>query len=609
MDNNDNAIEVIIMEDDDQLRRKLKKEKKREKKKRQEEMNAIADTTNNNDDDDDDGHHLSSNNKKIKQDNHNIEPTETEDIYVDDEQQQELLLQKQQRKLERKLLKKNKKLRQGQEEQTEQLQQQQPTTSNPTTTTLPSSPSSSSSSSPLSTFPLAKSHFPPQFGPIFDTITRNFDQPTEIQARVWGLLLAGHDVVGIASTGSGKTLAFTLPAISRMLSSTSSPGTTKSTPNHNNKKFSSSSSHYHRGTSPFALILSPTRELCLQNFQVVKTCCDATSGAITPCVVYGGQPRIEQQKILSKGNVDFLIATPGRLLDFIESNEVNLSSCEFMVLDEADRMLDMGFEKDVRRILSCASNKSRQTLMFSATWPIEIRSIANEFLKKDYIKVVVGSENLKAASTVEQIVMVMEPQDKDKQLLQILQQRHNNNRVIVFALYKKEAERLERMLQQRRFSVVGAHGDKSQHHREASVKAFTDGDALILVATDVASRGLDIKGVELVINYTFPLTIEDYVHRIGRTGRAGKTGTAITFFTSLDKLRAGELQNVLREAGATIPNELKAFGGTVKKKEHAMYGSHYKIVDSSSSNNNNSSAAAAGDASAKRVTFSDSDDE
>mmetsp|Transcript_6383 Transcript_6383/g.8088 ORF Transcript_6383/g.8088 Transcript_6383/m.8088 type:complete len:262 (-) Transcript_6383:686-1471(-) len=249
-----------------------------------------------------------------------------------------------------------------------------------------------------------------------------------------------------------------------------------------------------------------------------------------------------------------------------------------MVLDEADRMLDMGFEKDVKRIIS-QTNSQRQTVMFSATWPEEIRAVANTYMQKP-IRIVVGSDKLSASKSVKQHVEVIEPFAKERRLRNLLDEIHDGkNKIIIFGLYKKECARLESTLLRMGYKVSGIHGDKTQSAREEAVRTFDQGHTPLLVATDVASRGLDIEGVEYVVNYTFPLTVEDYVHRIGRTGRAGKTGIAYTFFTSHEKHLAGALQNVLRQAGEDIPEDLAKFGNTVKKKEHKLYGAHFRQHD------------------------------
>jgi len=236
----------------------------------------------------------------------------------------------------------------------------------------------------------------------------------------------------------------------------------------------------------------------------------------------------------------------------------------------------MGFEPEIRKIAAELAKK-RQTVMFSATWPDSIRRLAEDYIKSP-IKVNVGSESLAANLAVTQIVEVIDNKEKDRRLIQLLEKYHKTrkNKVLVFALYKKEASRLENFLQNRGYKVVSIHGDMTQLARNQAFEEFRTGKTPLLVATDVAARGLDIKDVEYVINYTFPLTIEDYIHRIGRTGRAGKTGTAHTLFTSYDKARSGELGLVLRDAGQYVPEELLKLGNVVKKKEHSLYGSHYK---------------------------------
>ena len=218
--------------------------------------------------------------------------------------------------------------------------------------------------------------------------------------------------------------------------------------------------------------------------------------------------------------------------------------------------------------------------MFSATFPTSIQELAHEFLA-DPIKVTCGSEDLVASRSVKQFVDVVDPHEKDSKIHHLLKQYHSSrkNRIVLFVLYKKEAIRVERTLQKRGWNCVAIHGDKGQDARTEAVEQFKSGKIPLLIATDVAARGLDIPDVEYVLNYTFPLTIEDYVHRIGRTGRGGKNGTSHTFFTVHDKARAGELVNVLREAKQSIPQDLLKFGTHVKKKEHKLYGAFAKNVD------------------------------
>ncbi|KAL1204929.1 DEAD-box ATP-dependent RNA helicase 5 [Cardamine amara subsp. amara] len=405
---------------------------------------------------------------------------------------------------------------------------------------------------------------------------KTFQKPSPIQSHSWPFLLDGRDLIGIAKTGSGKTLAFGIPAIMHVLKK--------------NKKIGKGS----KNVNPTCLVLSPTRELAVQ-------ISDVLSEAGEPCglksiCVYGGTSKRPQITALRSG-VDIVIGTPGRLRDLIESNELRLSDVSFVVLDEADRMLDMGFEEPVRFILS-KTNKVRQMVMFSATWPMEVHKLAEEFMDPNPVKVVIGSVDLAANHDVLQIIEVLDDRARDQRLIALLEKYHKSqkNRVLVFALYKVEAERLERFLQQRGWKAVSIHGNKAQSERTRSLSLFKEGSCPLLVATDVAARGLDIPDVEVVINYSFPLTTEDYVHRIGRTGRAGKKGVAHTFFTQQNKALAGELVNVLREAGQVVPADLTKFGTHVKKKESKLYGAHFKEI-------------AADAPKATKITFDNSDDE
>jgi ATP-dependent RNA helicase DBP3 len=249
----------------------------------------------------------------------------------------------------------------------------------------------------------------------------------------------------------------------------------------------------------------------------------------------------------------------------------------------------MGFEEDVRFIISqCQDKTVRQTAMFSATWPASIQQLAMEFMINPiciYVgfESIVGSngensidDSLSANKRVAQSVEVIEDRAREPKLRSLLGKytsgSKKNDRILVFALYKKEAARLERTLNSWGYNCASIHGDKSQDLRERALAEFKDGSCPILVATDVAARGLDIPDVEVVLNYTFPLTIEDYVHRIGRTGRAGKNGISYTFFQPGDKSHAGELQQVMKQAGQDVPDSLMKFGSTIKKKEHKLYG-------------------------------------
>ncbi|XP_051129536.1 DEAD-box ATP-dependent RNA helicase 5 isoform X2 [Andrographis paniculata] len=392
-------------------------------------------------------------------------------------------------------------------------------------------------------------------GEILDCC-KTFDKPSPIQSNSWPYLLDGRDFIGIAATGSGKTIAFGVPAIVHVLNKRKSKATKK--------------------MNPSCLVLSPTRELAQQISDVL---CDAgkPSGVSSVCV-YGGTSKGPQISSLKSG-VDIVIGTPGRLKDLIEMGVCQLKDVSFVVLDEADRMLDMGFEPEVRSILR-QTCPVRQMVMFSATWPLPVHQLAQEFMDPNPVKVVVGSEDLAANHDVLQIVEVLDDRARDQRLQELLEKYHKSrkNRVLVFVLYKKEASRVENMLQKRGWKAVSISGDKAQNARTQALSQFKDGKSPLLIATDVAARGLDIPDVEVVINYSFPLTTEDYVHRIGRTGRAGKKGVAHTFFMKENKALSGELINVLREAKQVVPESLLKFGTHVKKKESKLYGAHFREI-------------------------------
>nr|A6SCT6.1 RecName: Full=ATP-dependent RNA helicase dbp3 [Botrytis cinerea B05.10] len=406
---------------------------------------------------------------------------------------------------------------------------------------------------PLSTSatlrPLTKFDYLPITDPAQRAPFKDFKAPTPIQAAAWPFLLAGRDVIGVAETGSGKTMAFAVPCINK---------------------------------GPRAVVVSPTRELAMQSYeQIVKL---AKASGLECVCVYGGVPKDEQIRALK--TADIVVATPGRLNDLINQGCADLSKARYVVLDEADRMLDKGFEEEIRKIINTTpSLGKRQTLMFTATWPESVRELAATFMTSP-VKIAIGDNptgDLRANSRIVQKVEVVEPRDKEYRLMQLLKQYQSgsqkDDRILVFCLYKKEATRVESFIRQKGFRVAGIHGDLSQEQRTRSLEAFKSGNTPVLVATDVAARGLDIPAVKLVINCTFPLTVEDYVHRIGRTGRAGKDGLAITLFTEHDKAQSGALINVLKAANQPVPDELLKFGTTVKKKAHDAYGAFFKNVD------------------------------
>lgn len=410
------------------------------------------------------------------------------------------------------------------------------------------------------------------------TEVNKFTKPSPIQAQCWPVLMSKskdgvkRDAVGIAETGSGKTLAFALPALTNMANE------------------DAISSKKKRKQLPRMLVLAPTRELAMQSHAILTEFGKVVS--LNSLVVYGGVPKDDQRRTLRSKECDCIVATPGRMKDLIQEGSCDLSSISYLVLDEADRMLDLGFEEDVRYIISQCKPKTdgRQTAMFSATWPAAIQNLALEFMV-DPLRIYVGFEaivgsngennvddSLSANKRVSQSVEVIDDYAREGRLRQLLEKygskkKNEVTRILIFALYKKEAARLEMNLKRNGWNnVTSIHGDKTQDARTRALQSFKDGSCPLLVATDVAARGLDIPNVEVVINYTFPLTIEDYIHRIGRTGRAGKTGKSFTFFQTTDKSHAGELQQVLKQAGQDVPEALMKFGSTIKKKEHKLYG-------------------------------------
>jgi ATP-dependent RNA helicase DBP3 len=317
-----------------------------------------------------------------------------------------------------------------------------------------------------------------------------FKAPTPIQAASWPFTLSGRDLIGVAETGSGKTMAFALPCVESVLS-TAAKGAVG------------------------AVIVSPTRELAMQTHDQMTTLADLV-GLNCVCL-FGGASKTTQRAILDKG-VDIIVATPGRLKDFMSDGTVSLAEAAFVVLDEADRMLDTGFEQDIKDILSTAPpREQRQTMMFTATWPASVQALASSFMV-DPVKIAIGSGGketvngaveLQANARIAQHVEVIDHHAKEARLLQILKQRQQgkarNDRILVFCLYKKEAVRVENFLRQRGVRVASIHGDLPQEKRTKSLEAFKSGHTPVLVATDVAARGLDIPEVKLVINVTVRL--------------------------------------------------------------------------------------------------------
>lgn len=343
---------------------------------------------------------------------------------------------------------------------------------------------------------LSFTHLPPCESNLYEPLS-SFTSPTTIQSVTWPFLLAGRDIVGIAETGSGKTLAFGLPCLKKILDSGKSG---------------------RKSGQPAALIISPTRELAMQIHDQISLFAGPVN--IKVSCVFGGVKKDEQRDALK--TADIVVATPGRLKDLVSDGSVDIGKVEGLVLDEADRMLDKGFEQDIKDIIHYTPASRRQTVMFTATWPPAVRDLAATFMSSPVTVTVGGdpSADPRANTRIQQVVEVVKPQEKEGRLVQFLNQSQRGtqtpSKVLVFCLYKKEAVRIENFLRSKRFKVAGIHGDLSQQERFKSLAAFKSGSVTVLVATDVAARGLDIPSVKSVINFTFPLTVEDYVHRIGR---------------------------------------------------------------------------------------------
>ncbi|NXK72694.1 DDX43 helicase, partial [Amazona guildingii] len=355
-----------------------------------------------------------------------------------------------------------------------------------------------------------------------------FQKPTPIQSQAWPIILQGLDLIGIAQTGTGKTLAYLMPGFIHL---TSQPV-----------------SKDQRG-GPGMLVLAPTRELALQ---VDAECLKYTYKGIKSICIYGGGDRKGQIDVVTKG-VDIVIATPGRLNDLQMNNFINLKSitylartktCSEQVLDEADRMLDMGFEPQIMKILIDV-RPDRQTVMTSATWPDGVRRLAKSYLKNPMI-VYVGTLDLAAVNTVKQRVVVIAEEEKRAFMQYFIKSMKPQDKVIIFVGKKLTADDLASDLSLQGIPVQSLHGNREQWDREQALDDFKKGRVRILVATDVASRGLDVHDITHVFNFDFPRNTEEYVHRVGRTGRAGRTGEAITLVTKNNWRFAAELIEILR---------------------------------------------------------------
>ncbi|CAH8468289.1 unnamed protein product [Schistosoma rodhaini] len=375
----------------------------------------------------------------------------------------------------------------------------------------------------------------------------NYERPTPVQKHAIPIIASGRDLMACAQTGSGKTAAFLIPILNNMIKQ--GPGDSISATINNNR----------RKQFPVALILAPTRELASQIFDDARKF--SYRSLIRPCVLYGGADMRTQLMELSEG-CNLLVATPGRLSDVLERGRVGLDYCRFLVLDEADRMLDMGFEPQIRRIVeqdALPPSGERQTLMFSATFPNEIQILAKDFLN-NYIFLTVGRVGSTSENITQTILWVEENAKRDT-LIDLLAHSEAGTLILVFVETRRGADALENYLYSQKFQVASIHGDRTQEDRELALSCFRSGRTPVLVATAVAARGLDIPNVKHVINYDLPSDIEEYVHRIGRTGRVGNLGLATSFFNDKNRNLARGLVELLEEANQAIPPWLKAITG------------------------------------------------
>ncbi|KAI9232864.1 MAG: P-loop containing nucleoside triphosphate hydrolase protein [Podila humilis] len=400
---------------------------------------------------------------------------------------------------------------------------------------------------PANTAPLTSFEDADLYPTILDNIKAlGYTEPTPIQKSAIPILLKNCDLMACAQTGSGKTAAFLLPILSSLLKKMERKRMELSRPG--------------RGSSracPLALLILPTRELAIQIFDDVRRFTYKTP--LRPVAVYGGADVASQRKNLLMG-CDVLVGTPGRLKDMINRGTISLARVRHLVLDEADRMLDMGFERDIREIVQQADlpqDEGLQTMMFSATFPRPIQVLARTFLQQGFAQLRIGRIGGTTSDIVQNVMHVEDYAKKDR-LVEILLQSPPN-RTIIFVETKRSADLLDDYLYNMHFPTVSIHGDREQKEREMSLRAFKDGRSPILIATAVASRGLDIKDVMHVINYDLCNDIDEYVHRIGRTARVGNVGKATSFYNDKNLPIAPRLAKILQECRQEVPEFLAPY--------------------------------------------------
>ena len=430
--------------------------------------------------------------------------------------------------------------------------------------------------------PYESSKFPSSFKNIdFHPLLKNnltlmkYDLMTPIQKVIIPYILEKKDCLGCAETGSGKTVSFLAPIISLLL---------KEGPPIEDKELLKQNSKYSNSCSyPVCLVLVPTRELAEQIYIESRKLLYKTGIVVSKC--YGGVPFDGQMRELRQG-VDIVIGTPGRIFEFIEKKILYLDLIEYLVIDESDRMLDMGFKPQLENIIiknkQMKPKEKRINLMFSATIPEEVEEISYEFMNENCYLISTNKnkgnkKGYNANENVEQLIYYVKEEEKIAKLHEILQTKEGN--VLIFLEKKKSVDKLEDFLLSRNYNAIGIHGDKIQSERQKAIKQFSSGDIPILVATDVASRGLDFPNVSYVFNFDMPKNIEDYIHRIGRTGRVGNKGKAISFYNDNNKQIGFALVNELKKSGQKIPEFLEEFDYYSNNYDY-NYSNNYQFYNS-----------------------------
>ncbi|KAI3526371.1 hypothetical protein L1887_05623 [Cichorium endivia] len=380
-----------------------------------------------------------------------------------------------------------------------------------------------------------------------DIAIHEYTTPTSIQAQAMPVALSGRDLLGCAETGSGKTAAFTIPMIQHCIAQTP----------------------VRRGDGPLALVLAPTRELAQQIEKEVKAFSQSLESFRTAIVV--GGTNIADQRSELRAGVEIVVATPGRFIDHLQQGNTSLTRISYVVLDEADRMLDMGFEPQIREVMHNLPEK-HQTLLFSATMPVEIEALAQEYLTNP-VQVKVGKVSSPTENVSQTLEKISESEKIDRLLSLLVEEAalaeklgHPFPLTIVFVERKTRCDEVAEALVAQGLNAVALHGGRTQSEREGALRDFRHGPTNILVATDVASRGLDVTGVAHVVNLDLPKTMEDYVHRIGRTGRAGSTGRATSFYTDRDMFLVSQIRKAIADvqSGNTVAF---ATGKVARRKE------------------------------------------